>query len=140
MTPLHLLQSPQERYTKLASSAHSFIITQFGLSAFTAQPGGRYQAKTFNFYIFPEPSEQYNKRFVCEAGAISFLTKQGFDFNKVFYHGVPFMPATSRDARLQVRAGKAAVLAAAMPCRTHMVADAAVMSLPVAQDAPAILF
>lgn len=85
----------------MLASASAFTITQFGISAFSAAPGGGYVAKTFNFYIFPEPFEGSNRRFTCEAASLAFLARQGFDFNACFYRGVPYLPASLRDAKLQ---------------------------------------
>ena len=56
------------RYTKLASSAHAFVINQFGISAFKQADGsgsGAYTASTFNFYIFPEPPSDGGNTQVC---------------------------------------------------------------------------
>lgn len=90
------LDDPQERYEKMAECAKAFIINQFGLSTFRYEKGG-YTASTFNFYVFPEPYDQFNRRFMCEPSALSFLASQGFDFNKVVYEGVPFMSVRTRD-------------------------------------------
>ncbi|EFJ39774.1 hypothetical protein VOLCADRAFT_108501 [Volvox carteri f. nagariensis] len=80
------LDDMQDRYTRTAAAAQSFIITQFGLSCFRRQPepgpGGeaRYLAATFNFYLFPRPPEGAafgsSRRFLCDAGSLSFLASQ----------------------------------------------------------------
>ena len=51
----------------MVTSASRFVITQYGLSAFSWE-GGCYRAKTFNFYTFPRPFEGYDRRFVCQVG------------------------------------------------------------------------
>lgn len=38
----------------------------------------------------------YQKRFLCDAGALEFLSGNKFDFNKFVYEGVPFMPLSLR--------------------------------------------
>jgi hypothetical protein len=49
------------------ASSRAFVINQFGLSAFVWE-GGAYRPRTFNFYLFPRPSEGSDKRFVCQVG------------------------------------------------------------------------
>ncbi|GLC47457.1 hypothetical protein PLESTM_002076300, partial [Pleodorina starrii] len=65
----------------------------------------RYLAATFNFYLFPRPQEGSaygtSRRFLCDAGSLSFLASQGFDFNRCIYDGVPFMPVRQRDELLR---------------------------------------
>lgn len=45
--------------------------------------GGTYEARTFNFYLFPSPRGDFDLRFSCQASSLAFLASQGFDFNKV---------------------------------------------------------
>lgn len=71
-----------DRYLKTVASAESFVITQFGLSLFTWQ-GSHYEARSFNFHLFPSPSEDMDMRFSCQASSLAFLASHGFDFNKV---------------------------------------------------------
>lgn len=124
------------RYAKIAASAASFQITQFGLSCFepaaatpqdsnAAAPnttrsstgttttsgssgGGAWAARTFNFWVFPSPGRHTAApTFVCEASSMAFLSSQGFDFNTWVAQGVPYLPATLRDSLLQrVRGGR----------------------------------
>lgn len=44
----------------------------------------------FNFYIFPLTQEQEVMKFSFHAGTMNFLTKNNFDFNRLFYEGVPY--------------------------------------------------
>lgn len=100
-----------DRYLKTMNSAQQFIVNQFGLSTF-AWIGGEYQVKTFNFYIFPRPYEDVDKRFVCQASSLAFLSSHGFDFNKFIYEGISYLPVKWRDERLSeldVEAAKAYV-------------------------------
>lgn len=32
-----------------------------------------------------------DKRFICQSSSIDFLCKSGFDFNKLFYEGIPYL-------------------------------------------------
>jgi len=116
------LDEMPDRYAKMAASSSAYIVNQFGLSCFrhvsasssrqagaaapgsSSAPGGSgYVATTFNFYVFPEPVEgsQQTRKFTCDAGSLSFLASQGFDFNKWVYQGVPFMPARERNRRAE---------------------------------------
>ena len=45
--------------------------------------GGYYEARTFNFFLFPAPRGDFDARFSCQASSLAFLASQGFDFNKV---------------------------------------------------------
>ncbi|KAG1655504.1 hypothetical protein FOA52_008523 [Chlamydomonas sp. UWO 241] len=101
------LDEMPDRYARLRESSQSFVVNQFGLSCFTAAPraadsstnhpaGLGYTASTFNFYLFPEPlvcGRDQSRRFVSDSGSLSFLAKQGFDFNKWIYQGIPYLPA-----------------------------------------------
>jgi poly(A)-specific ribonuclease len=44
--------------------------------------------------VFSRPGkigEMVDKRFICQSSAIEFLSKNGFDFNKLFYEGIPYL-------------------------------------------------
>uniref|UniRef100_A0A4X2KRR1 Poly(A)-specific ribonuclease PARN n=1 Tax=Vombatus ursinus TaxID=29139 RepID=A0A4X2KRR1_VOMUR len=53
----------------------------------------RYIMKSFNFYVFPKPFSRTSPdvKFVCQSSSIDFLANQGFDFNKVFRNGIPYL-------------------------------------------------
>ncbi|GBF97539.1 poly(A)-specific ribonuclease, partial [Raphidocelis subcapitata] len=82
----------------------------YGLSCFERTRDEEYSARTFNFWIFPQPAPQTlgvgvpeavaNRRFVCEAGSLAFLSEQGFDFNTCIGKGIPYIPARQRDSLL----------------------------------------
>lgn len=72
------------------SSARKFLVSQFGLSAFTFADGA-YTAKTFNFNIYPRSFQSFDKRFVCQASSLEFLTQHKFDFNKFIYQGIGYL-------------------------------------------------
>ena len=53
-------------WAQLAAGARAFLPTQFGLSFFIWD-GGCYNARTFNFFVFPAPSLYgHDKRFMCQ--------------------------------------------------------------------------
>eukprot|EP00798_Chlamydomonas_sp_ICE-L_P007191 gene7191-299_t len=102
------LDDYQDRYSKMTNSAHNFVINQFGLSVFKPVEDGScrsYTASTFNFYVFPHPCDGDNnnntKKFMSDAGALSFLASQNFDFNKWIYKGVPFLNMKEREFRMR---------------------------------------
>ncbi|XP_026158487.1 poly(A)-specific ribonuclease PARN isoform X2 [Mastacembelus armatus] len=88
------LDTPEERYTKLKKHSMDFLLFQFGLCTFTYdQTKSKYITKPFNFYIFPKPFNRTSPdiKFICQSSSIDFLASQGFDFNKVFCHGIPYL-------------------------------------------------
>lgn len=100
-TKQEYLDEIEDRYHQTASGGSQFSLTQFGLSAFVwSETEHKYRPRTFNFYVFPRPTNGYDRRFLSQAGSLEFLAGQGFDFNKWIYHGVPFMPAEWRDKQL----------------------------------------
>jgi len=44
-----------------------------------------------SFNIFPKTFDEINKKYVFDMNSIKFLTSNGFDFNKTFYDGIPFI-------------------------------------------------
>ncbi|KAM4604209.1 poly(A)-specific ribonuclease PARN [Polymixia lowei] len=88
------LDTPEERYTKLKKHSMDFLLFQFGLCTFKYdQTESKYIMKSFNFYIFPKPLNRTSPdiKFICQSSSIDFLASQGFDFNKVFRHGIPYL-------------------------------------------------
>nr|XP_029513547.1 poly(A)-specific ribonuclease PARN [Oncorhynchus nerka] len=80
-----------------------FLLFQFGLCSFTYdQAESKYVIKTFNFYIFPKPFNRTSPdtKFICQSSSIDFLASQGFDFNKVFRHGIPYL---NQEEEVQLR-------------------------------------
>ncbi|XP_072240816.1 poly(A)-specific ribonuclease PARN [Leuresthes tenuis] len=97
------LDTPEERYTKLKKHSMDFLLFQFGICTFKYdQTKSKYITKPFNFYIFPK---QFNRtspdvKFICQSSSIDFLASQGFDFNKVFCHGIPYL---TQEEEVQLR-------------------------------------
>ncbi|XP_073398983.1 poly(A)-specific ribonuclease PARN isoform X1 [Dendrobates tinctorius] len=88
------LDTAEERYQKLKEHSMEFLLFQFGLCTFTYDSKkAKYIMKSFNFYIFPRPFSRNSpdKKFVCQSSSIDFLANQGFDFNKVFRDGIPYL-------------------------------------------------
>uniref|UniRef100_A0A8C3SBT9 Poly(A)-specific ribonuclease n=1 Tax=Chelydra serpentina TaxID=8475 RepID=A0A8C3SBT9_CHESE len=86
--------TPEERYQKLKKHSMDFLLFQFGLCSFKYDhTEAKYIMKSFNFYIFPKPFNRSSPdvKFVCQSSSIDFLANQGFDFNKVFRNGIPYL-------------------------------------------------
>ncbi|KAM6156271.1 poly(A)-specific ribonuclease PARN [Rhynchocyon petersi] len=86
--------TPEERYQKLKKHSMDFLLFQFGLCTFKYDhKDSKYITKSFNFYVFPKPFSRSSPdvKFVCQSSSIDFLASQGFDFNKVFRNGIPYL-------------------------------------------------
>ncbi|XP_070617622.1 poly(A)-specific ribonuclease PARN isoform X2 [Erythrolamprus reginae] len=69
--------TPEERYQKLRKHSMDFLLFQFGLCTFK--------------YDHAESKTSPDVKFVCQSSSIDFLANQGFDFNKVFRNGIPYL-------------------------------------------------
>ncbi|KAL6482507.1 hypothetical protein MHYP_G00105870 [Metynnis hypsauchen] len=88
------MDTPEERYAKLRKHSMDFLLFQFGLCTFRYdQAQSKYLTKSFNFYVFPKPFSRTSPdiKFICQSSSIDFLASQGFDFNKVFRSGIPYL-------------------------------------------------
>ncbi|RVE75936.1 hypothetical protein OJAV_G00003710 [Oryzias javanicus] len=97
------LDTPEERYVKLKKHSMDFLLFQFGLCTFKYdQEKSKYITKPFNFYVFPKPFSRTSPdiKFICQSSSIDFLACQGFDFNKVFGHGIPYL---NQEQEVQLR-------------------------------------
>ncbi|XP_043289264.1 poly(A)-specific ribonuclease PARN-like isoform X2 [Venturia canescens] len=86
--------TPTQYYSKLRSGSMDFLMVQFGLSVFTHNSQtNRYCQRSYNFYVFPRPLNRNapDCRFMCQSSSISFLASRGFDFNKLFNSGIPYL-------------------------------------------------
>lgn len=74
-----------------------------GLSIFRFDNATKcYKYKCYNFYAFPKPHSRHaaDFRFLCQSSCIDFLASQGFDFNKLFRDGIPYM---TKDEEMYLR-------------------------------------
>ncbi|XP_074093669.1 poly(A)-specific ribonuclease PARN isoform X5 [Cotesia typhae] len=100
--------TPSQYYQKLKSGSMDFLLVQFGLSAFTFDvQTNKYSQRSYNFYVFPRPLNRAapDCRFMCQASSIVFLASQGFDFNKLFRDGIPYL-STSDEEKLTSKLGE----------------------------------
>lgn len=49
----------------------------------------RFTHQAYNFYVFPSDYKDMN--FTCQTKSITFLIENGFDFNKLFGQGIPYL-------------------------------------------------
>ncbi|XP_013416791.1 poly(A)-specific ribonuclease PARN-like [Lingula anatina] len=100
---LHAFDTPNERYQKLRQGSMDFLLMQFGLCAFEYEATTkRHIIRAFNFYLFPKPFSRQapDVCFSCQSSSIDFLVSQGFDFNKLFREGIPYLtPAEEQKSR-----------------------------------------
>ena len=89
---LEFLDTLQERYTKLRSSASQFQLIQYGICTYHWDQNTKgYIAKPFNAFLFPRSGSNamgLNKTFVCQASSLEFLRNHKFDFNALINDGM----------------------------------------------------
>ncbi|XP_069690990.1 poly(A)-specific ribonuclease PARN-like isoform X2 [Periplaneta americana] len=91
---VNAFDTPAQYYSKLRSGGMDFLLVQFGLCAFSYdEENDKYLHRAYNFYIFPKPQSRSSPdpRFLCQSSSIEFLASQGFDFNKLFKEGIPYL-------------------------------------------------
>ncbi|XP_043920402.1 poly(A)-specific ribonuclease PNLDC1-like [Protopterus annectens] len=88
-----LFDSIEERYMKLRSSVQKFTVSQIGVSVFKKKNGvpNRFVSQCYNFYLFPVCFAQIDTEFSVQASSSAFLSSYGFDFNKLFKKGIPYL-------------------------------------------------
>ncbi|XP_006617598.1 poly(A)-specific ribonuclease PARN-like isoform X1 [Apis dorsata] len=95
-----VFDTPAQYYAKLRTGSMDFLLIQFGLSVFTFNKEmQKYNQRSYNFYVFPRPLNRTapDCRFMCQTSSISFLASQGFDFNKLFKLGIPYLTANEEE-------------------------------------------
>ncbi|KAL3245275.1 hypothetical protein MRX96_018092 [Rhipicephalus microplus] len=70
----HAYDTPEERYQKLRESSLDFLVVQVGVCVFQH-----------------DKEKRGYKMFRCQASSLQFLSQHGFDFNKLFSHGVSYL-------------------------------------------------
>lgn len=85
--------TPSLYYTKLRDGSLNFLLIQVGLCTFKFDHlKEKYIYKAFNFYVFPRSVHKSNDvNFLCQSSSINFLCSSGFDFNKLFKEGIPYL-------------------------------------------------
>jgi len=91
---------PAERYAKVQESASQFLLVQFGLATFHYDADtDKFSHRAYNVYVWPRPAGRGapDRRFLSQTSSIDFLIGQGFDFNKLFKEGVPYLMPSELD-------------------------------------------
>ncbi|KAK6624118.1 hypothetical protein RUM44_010976 [Polyplax serrata] len=77
-------------YVKDRFKAETFMAIQYGITAFIYDnTEKRFTHQAYNFYVFPSDYKDMN--FTCQTKSITFLIENGFDFNKLFGQGIPYL-------------------------------------------------
>ncbi|CAN8010001.1 unnamed protein product [Ixodes pacificus] len=94
-----LFDSAGARYQKLRQTVSSYIVCQLGLCTFTSVPSENlYKASAYTIYLCPRSFGSTDPQFSVQASSIEFLCRNGFDFNKCFYEGLPYADRACRRA------------------------------------------
>ncbi|XP_067005906.1 poly(A)-specific ribonuclease PARN [Anabrus simplex] len=86
--------TPAQYYSKIRAGCMDFLLVQLGLCAFSYdKENDKFTHRAYNFYVFPRPFSRSapDHRFLCQSSSIAFLISQGFDFNKTFKEGIPYL-------------------------------------------------
>ncbi|XP_053598908.1 pre-piRNA 3'-exonuclease trimmer [Microplitis demolitor] len=89
---LSLFDTMPQRYKKLRENINSFIAIQLGISTFKyIRDDNKYNVDTYNFYLLPRQLPFDDRQFLWQVGALEFLTRHNFNFNKLNYHGISYL-------------------------------------------------
>uniref|UniRef100_A0A7S4NP27 Poly(A)-specific ribonuclease PARN n=1 Tax=Guillardia theta TaxID=55529 RepID=A0A7S4NP27_GUITH len=81
----------QSRYEKIKAST-TFLVVQVGICVFTWNAQKRsFIATPYNFYTFPREFKGLDRRFLCQAKCMSFLSSNCMDFNKLIKSGISYL-------------------------------------------------
>jgi len=81
----------QSRYEKIKAST-MFLVVQVGICVFTWNAQTRsFIATPYNFYVFPREFKGLDRRFLCQAKCMSFLSSNHMDFNKLIKSGISYL-------------------------------------------------
>lgn len=90
----HVLDTPQDRYTKVRHSAMNFGLLQYGLAAYRwLETEQKWDCQCFSFYLWPRvgTSVDNGRYMLMQLSSIEFLTSFDYDFNLTFSKGIPFL-------------------------------------------------
>ncbi|BES97110.1 Poly(A)-specific ribonuclease (PARN)-like domain containing 1 [Nesidiocoris tenuis] len=93
----NFLDSVSERYAKIRQNLDKCFPLQVGLVPFTYDRDlVEYKATVYKFNVFPTFFGPFDPNVTFKSSTVQFLSKYNFDFNKVFYHGIPFLNVSQR--------------------------------------------
>ncbi len=87
----NLFDSIDDRYCAAATSASVFQMMQLGVCTIKQLADGSFECAPFNFTLYPSEFAKNDKVFGVSASAFTFLSQNGFDFNKWVREGVPYL-------------------------------------------------
>lgn len=100
----------EERYQRMSPTATKYSIIQVGLCFFERSVTGEgYVASPYSFFVFPE----WGPDLIMSPGSITFLKKNGMDFNEWINHGLSFVNSNGATKMREQRAERAAAATAA---------------------------
>jgi poly(A)-specific ribonuclease len=101
-----ILDTSQERYEKVSKVIAQFMPIQIGICTFTYKAEGKhYEARPYNFYIFPRTGNRFfklDREFKCQVSSLEFLSNHQFDFSKWVSKGVPYLSVEQQE-RIQLQ-------------------------------------
>lgn len=130
---LHAFDTPEERYEKLRETAQGFLVVQVGLCAFKFVKEKRgYEYKAFNIYTFPKQTIRGapDRVFQCQASSLHFLSRNGFDFNKLFSQGVTYLKPVEAEQLREVLDEKHALEIKELGSSNHNASKMAKVDIP----------
>lgn len=89
-----LLDTPQERYSKVRHGAMNYGLLQYGLAAFRYDPQAQqWASQAWAFYLWPATgtSAASDRNMLVQLSSIEFLVRFGYDFNLTFSKGLSYL-------------------------------------------------
>lgn len=93
----NLFDTQAERYSKIRQTSFDYLMIQLGLTAFHSsdRDSNTFTCECYNFYIFPYKangaSKSFDRSFLVQPSALSFLVNHDFDFNKWIKEGITYL-------------------------------------------------
>ncbi|XP_066249816.1 poly(A)-specific ribonuclease PARN-like [Euwallacea similis] len=91
---VNAFDSPKQYYEKIIKDCREFLVIQYGITLFRFDNDADcFKHKSYNFYTFRRPINKFiqDQRFLCQTSSVDFLIGNGFDFNKLFKDGIPYL-------------------------------------------------
>lgn len=86
--------TPEDVYKNTLTGTSKMLMIQYGVCLFIWKwETYSYEAIPFTFYIYPRLYKSYGNDvlYMSQSSSINYLAQHGFDFNKLFHHGISFM-------------------------------------------------
>lgn len=101
-----MLDDYEEHYQHSKDDIKQFQVIQVGLTTFRLLEQGEYEVNSYNFYILPRKCtmldrDEQERYFLIQSSSITFLSENGFDFNKLFKEGITYVNLKQRKEILE---------------------------------------